>query len=224
MCFSATASFVAGGSLTVAGAVALARAKERAELPYAAIPLLFAIQQLIEGALWLVRTSEASGPGAPLTFTYSLFSHVLWPIYIPFAALSLEGIAWRRGWMAAFAAAGSAAGLYLFFNMLRFPIEARIVGGHIEYASPHFYALLVMSGYLGGTCLSLLVSSHRHVVLFGVAALGSFIYSYVVYARWLISVWCFFAAALSVIVLLQFTLRRPADAVVLGEGSHVGRP
>ena len=208
MCFSATASFVAGASVSAAGAFALARATERPELPYAAIPLLFGIQQLIEGALWLVQASDASGREAPLTFSYSLFSHVLWPIYVPFAALLLEGVAWRRGWMVAFAAAGSAAGLYLLFNMLRFPIEARIVRGHIEYVSPHFYALLVMTGYLAGTCLSLLFSSHRYVVLFGVAALGSFIYSYVVYTRWLISVWCFFAAALSVLVLLHFVQGR----------------
>lgn len=208
MCFSATASFVAGTSLSAAGVFALTKATRRGELPYAAIPLLFAIQQLIEGALWLVQTGDAAGPETALTFSYSLFSHVLWPIYVPCAALLLERVAWRRGWMAAFAAAGSAAGLYLLFNMLRFPIEARIVGGHIEYASPHFYVLLVMTGYLAGTCFSLLFSSHRYVVFFGVAALGSFIYSYVVYTRWLISVWCFFAAALSVLVLLHFVQGR----------------
>ena len=53
MCFSATASFMVGGSLTLLGAVMLKRVTHKAELPFAAIPLLFGIQQVIEGMLWL---------------------------------------------------------------------------------------------------------------------------------------------------------------------------
>lgn len=37
-----------------------------------------------------------------------------------------------------------------------------IVGGHIECASPHFYALLAMSGYLAGTCLSTVYTRWLH--------------------------------------------------------------
>lgn len=212
MCFSATASFVAGTTLVAAGTVVLRRARRRAELPYAAIPLLFGIQQLIEGVIWLTFRFDAPLLNPAMTFVYSLFSHVLWPMYVPFAALAIEPRASRRRWMLVLAAAGSAAGLYLLYNMLRFPIEARAVGGHIEYASPHFYALLVMAGYLAGTCLSLLFSSHRTVALFGAAALASFLVSYLFYIRWLISVWCFFAAALSLLVLLHFATRREALA------------
>jgi hypothetical protein len=212
MCFSATASFVAGSTLVAAGAAVLPRTRNRAELPYAAIPLLFGLQQLVEGVIWLTFRLDAPILNPASTFAYSLFSHVLWPMYVPFAALAIEPRASRRRWMLAFAAAGSAAGLYLFVNMLRFPIEARAIGGHIEYASPHFYRLLVMAGYLAGTCLSLLFSSRRYVALFGAAALASFLVSYLFYTRWLISVWCFFAAALSLLVLLHFARGRGAIA------------
>lgn len=53
MCFSAAASFIAGVSLTTIGVVTLKKARNRAEIPFASIPLLFGIQQLIEGTLWL---------------------------------------------------------------------------------------------------------------------------------------------------------------------------
>jgi len=53
MCYSATASFVAGGGLTVVGLMTLRRTTNRAELPLAAIPLLFGVQQLVEGVIWL---------------------------------------------------------------------------------------------------------------------------------------------------------------------------
>jgi uncharacterized membrane protein len=53
----------------------------------------------------------------------------------------------------------------------------------------------------------MLFSSHRIVRVFGIAALLSFLAAYAVYAKWFISVWCFFAAVLSAIVLLYFTNR-----------------
>lgn len=212
MCFSATASFAAGAGLVAAGVYSIGRARDPRERPYAAIPLLFGVQQLIEGVIWLTFRFDAPVLNPAMTFVYSLFSHVLWPMYVPFATRAMEPAASRRRWMLGFAAAGGAAGLYLLVNMVRFPIESREVDGHIEYASPHFFAALVMASYLAGTCLSPLFSSHRHVVLFGVAALGSFVFSYVVYTRWFISVWCFFAAVLSIVVLAHVLAPRRSVA------------
>ncbi|MEP7005137.1 MAG: DUF6629 family protein, partial [Sphingomonas bacterium] len=53
MCFSATASFTAGAGLLIIGAVTVRRARTAAELPFALVPALFGVQQVIEGALWL---------------------------------------------------------------------------------------------------------------------------------------------------------------------------
>lgn len=53
-----------------------------------------------------------------------------------------------------------------------------------------------------------LLSSHRTVQLFGVVAVLSFAAAYWFYTRWFISVWCFFAALLSVVVYLHFAPRR----------------
>jgi hypothetical protein len=47
------------------------------------------------------------------------------------------------------------------------------------------------------------------VQFFGVLALLSFGAAYYFYAVWFISVWCFFAALLSVVVYLQFLPRSP---------------
>lgn len=215
MCFSASASFIAGASLLAVGGFTMKKAQRKAELPFAAIPLLFGVQQLVEGVIWLSFSSEVPLLNPVMTFVYSLFSHVLWPLYVPFAALLLEPVRWRRKALAAFLAAGAAVGLYLLVSMLRFPIESRPVGGHIEYASPHFYIAPVMAGYLAGTCISMLFSSHKLVNVFGAAALLSFGLAYAIYQQWFISVWCFFAAVLSVIVLLHVTNRASSK-----ESSH----
>jgi hypothetical protein len=207
MCFSASVSFLAGTSLLAVGAVAVRKVRRNAELPFAAIPLLFGVQQLIEGVIWLTFRFDSPLLNPAMTFVYSLFSHVLWPLYVPFCALLLEPVRWRRKALVAFLAAGAAVGLYLLVNMFRFPIVSRVVGSHIEYVSPHFYAAPVMAGYLAGTCVSMLFSSHSIVRLFGIATFLAFFAAYAVYAKWFISVWCFFAAALSVVVLLHFTNR-----------------
>ncbi|MBI2784655.1 MAG: hypothetical protein HYX64_11450 [Gammaproteobacteria bacterium] len=207
MCFSASANFIAGTSLLAVGAVTLSKAARKAELPFAMIPLLFGIQQIIEGVIWLGFRFDAPLPNALMAQVYSLFSHVLWPIYMPFAVLLLEPVPWRRKTLSAFLWVGAATGLYLFYILVRFPIRAEAVGGHILYVSPHYYVPVVMGGYLAATCISLFFSSHKVVVTFGVVALLSFVAAYGFYTLWFISVWCFFAAILSGVIYLYFRKR-----------------
>ena len=59
MCFSATASFTAGFGLLAIGAITASRINRPAELPFALIPALFGVQQLIEGGLWLTFSDSA---------------------------------------------------------------------------------------------------------------------------------------------------------------------
>lgn len=208
MCFSASASFLVGTSLLAVGAATLNQTARRSELPFAAIPLLLGVQQIAEGGIWLGLRFELSVPTQFLTQFYSLFSHVLWPIYVPMAILLLEPEPARRRTNLAFIWAGAGAAVYLLYVLIRFPLRAELVGGHILYQSPHDYALIAMAAYLAATCFSLLFSNHRTVEALGFVLLLSCIAAYVFYALWFISVWCFFAALLSGMVHLYFRHRR----------------
>ena len=200
MCFSATASFTAGVLLLGIGTLTLKSARLPRELPFAAIPLLFAIQQLSEGVIWLTFRYEAPLLNTVMTQLYSFFSHVLWPVYVLIAVLLIEPPGRRRQALLVFVAAGVAVGAYLLYFMVVFPIVSRPIGQHIEYVSPHFFAAVVMTLYLLSTTVSPMLSTHRMVNVFGVLALLSFAAAYFYYATWFISVWCFFAAILSVTV------------------------
>ena len=96
MCFSATASFTAGAALLAVGAYTMRQVARQAELPYASIPALFGVQQLVEGALWLTLPDGDAHLNDILTHIYALFSHILWPIFVPVAVLKIEPEGWRR--------------------------------------------------------------------------------------------------------------------------------
>ena len=172
------------------------------------IPLLFGLQQLTEGAIWLTFSHDAPLLKQATTYLYSGFSHVLWPIYMPFAVGVLEAVRWRRRAIAAFGAVGVAVGLYLLYATVTRPVAAEVSGGHIVYVSPHFYLMPVMVLYLAATCASCMFSSHGFVRLFGAMMLMSFIAAYVVHVTALVSIWCFFAALLSLLIYVHLRFRR----------------
>lgn len=208
MCFSASASFIAGSALSIAGVATLRMTARKAEFPLATIPLLFGIQQIIEGLIWLSFRDGTSPPDAALVFAYSLFSHVLWPLYVPFAVGLLENVPWRRKVLAACQVAGAAVGSYLLYIIVAFPVTARIEGQHIVYDSPHFHIVAVMTLYLIATCASSLLSSRGIIRVFGALSLVTFLAAYWIHAATLVSMWCFFAAVLSFIVYCYFRQER----------------
>lgn len=208
MCFSPSASFVAGAALSVAGIATLSQVEGKSEVPFALIPLLFGVQQLTEGVIWLTFQYRMPLLTLVMPSVYSVFSHVLWPIYIPFAIAFLELTPWRKRAISGFQIAGAVVGLYLLYSLIVRPITAEVVGQHIVYDTPHFYGVPVMVLYLAATCVSCWFSSHTFVRLFGVLALLSFVAAYLFHAAALISIWCFFAAILSLLVFLHLRFRR----------------
>jgi hypothetical protein len=215
MCFSATASFVAGTALSVLGVFTLRATRRKVEVPFASIPLMFGLQQMVEGALWLSFRFDAPQLRLAMTYLFSMFSHVLWPIYVPFAIGLLETVAWRRKAIWGFQCVGLLVGLYLLFLIVEFPVTA-VVAENIVYASPHFYKIPVMLLYLAATCVSCFFSSNATIRIFGVLALLLFAVAYGFFSVALFSVWCFFAALLSAIIFVHFRFEQRIPVRWLG--------
>lgn len=204
MCFSATSSFTAGAALTAVGVLTVHPSEGKVELPLALVPLLFGIQQLTEGVLWLSLGHDLPTLTTVATYIYSMFSHVLWPIFVPFAILLVETSRWRKQALGVFQALGVAVGLYLLYFLIRFPVTAHVHGRSLTYDSPHFYIIGVIVIYLLATCLSGLFSTHRCINAFGVLAFILAIAAYQVSVVTFVSVWCFYAAILSLLVYAHF--------------------
>jgi hypothetical protein len=203
ICFSATASFTAGIALLAIGSLTIRRAREWGEVPYAAIPVIFGVQQLVEGLLWRNLPAQDTTTHV-LTIAYLLFSNVLWPIYVPLAVWLLEPRSARRRTIAWTVAGGSAVGLYFLAAIVPHPVTSAIKDMHIKYHIPHHHDAIAVTVYAAATCLAPLLSTHKMVRLFGIVLTASMTVAAIVYLRWFASVWCFFAAVISAMIYLHF--------------------
>lgn len=202
MCFSATASFVASGAIGTVSVVTLKKKKLKSEIPFASIPLLFAIQQFVEGVLWLTF-------GIPLwqtvlTYIYAFFAYMLWPVFTPLAVYYIEPVLQRKKILLPFIAIGSLVGLYFLALIVLYPVNAQILEHSIFYDINHAYYEVIAVLYLIATAICCLFSSERMIKVFGVALLLSFLAAMLIYQQTVASVWCFFSAILSVIICLHF--------------------
>ena len=202
MCFSATVSFATGAALVALGAVTERRAPPAARA-FAAIPLLFGIQQGLEGLVWWSLADPPRLAGAAPALLYSLFSHVLWPVFVPFAIRRMEVVPWRCRALLVTQACGLLVALFFLAAFVDSPPTARVLGSHIAYDAVYPRVAIGMGLYLLATCASSLLSSHPVVRLFGMLSLASFGLTYLISLETLVSVWCFFAALLSVVVAVQ---------------------
>lgn len=211
MCFSATASFIAGTALSATGVATLRKTETKSEIPFAAIPLFFGLQQIFEGLVWLSFSSGSLILNKIAAHAFLLFAYVLWPIFIPFSVRLLEPDTSRKKLLSVFQIAGIGAGLYLLFFMFYHPLVSQIEHKSIVYFLHLPYGFAVTSLYVLVTCGSLLFSSHKIINIFGILAAMSFAVAYYFYTVALVSVWCFFAAILSVVIYWYF--RRGDDTI-----------
>ncbi len=214
MCFSATASLIAGGGLSVIGIAALSVTRERRVLPFAAVPLLFGVQQAAEGAVWLAAAGGDVALQSCASAAFLGFAQVIWPIYAPLAVLALEPAPWRRRALIACVISGAIVAFVMLHGLVTGFAPGLPEGGHIRYVLPNYDAfrdagllLVLLALYAAATVGALLLSGDPLIRLFGAGVGAALAVSAFVYEDWLFSVWCFFAAALSTI-LLAWAIRR----------------
>ena len=139
-----------------------------------------------------------------LALAFLLFAEVVWPIYAPLAVWLIEPASRRRQLMLACVAIGLAVGTYLLSWILTHAYSATIVENHIDYRTEGRHSDALGLAYLVATCLPMLLSSRRMLIGLGAIVLAGSIAAYIFYWQEFTSVWCFFAAAASVVILGYF--------------------
>jgi hypothetical protein len=205
MCFSATVNFVGSAALGAAGVITLTRVKHRRELLFAAMPLLFAIHQFIEGFVWLgldgiLSPAVTHNMGA----AFMLYAQGLLPLLVPLGVMLFEPNAKTRRRMLPFTVIGGAATLYILWALTAFPTQVYVQKNSIVYMNQATNNLAVALIYVVVTCGSLFFSQIRMMVVFGAANLAILLIVMGVKRYAFTSVWCAYAAVASVIILAYF--------------------
>ena len=201
MCFSAGASFGAGAVLSVIGVGSIRKAQSPSQVFFASIPLIFSVQQLSEGVLWLALQNSNLEPLSPLaTYIFLFFAQVLWPVWVPCSILLLEKRKRRRMIGKILVGIGILVSAYLTVCLVKFPPVAQIVGYHISYGQDFTIPFSRFGGllYALATIAPLFFSSVRRMWCLGLLIFISYIISLVFYTDYIVSVWCFFAAIISI--------------------------
>jgi hypothetical protein len=204
MCYSAEASFIAGGVL-MATSIAIARTpKEKSGFALATIPAIFATHQFIEGCIWLSQGRPGMETlGTVAANLYVLIAYVFWPIFIPFAAYQMETCPRRRVAILVCQAIGLAVGLNYLIGMIQTPVAVSVYSCNLSYQVGSVWN--IGPAYLIAVSLPLLVSSHKGIAMFGVGVLATCAAGlYLEQIPSFPSVWCFFAAVLSISLYAYF--------------------
>lgn len=202
MCFSATASFIAGAATSGVGIAIIKNIKSKRQIPLASIPFLFGIQQFIEGGIWL--SFNLPTLNLVLTYIYIFYSHIWWPFFVPLAIFMVEDHKIRRKILFFYMVIGICIGLYFTAFTLTGPVFSNIINNSIGYTCNYYNLEIVLISYMFTTCICCFISSHKIIQIFGAAVLVSSFVAYYFYLYVFTSVWCFFSAILSVILYLHF--------------------
>jgi hypothetical protein len=205
MCFSATASFITAAATGAIGVATVLRVDHPREMPLAAIPLIFSVQQVIEGMLWITLGNGMNPQlSSMLANVYIVIALLVWPVFAPFAAGLIEHERSRRLAIYALLLLGVALALFTAIAVVNAPYSAQIIGRSICYVSAAPYPSTGVAVYILCTCGTLLVSSSRFLRYLGMAVSAGLLISAAFYFFNFLSVWCFFAAASSAAIFLHF--------------------
>lgn len=203
MCFSAGASFAGGAVITAIGVMTVRTNRDPSRRLFAGIPLIFGVQQISEGFVWVALQS----PGHDLmlsisTYIFLVAALIVWPSVLPLSVLVMEKVKNRKLALYLLLVVGLLTSIYYILSLLVIDVDPRIISHHIKYA-PEFrrpLALPVFIAYLIATLTPLFISSVRKMWIFGILVTVSCLITGIFFKEFLASVWCFFAALISAVI------------------------
>jgi heme exporter protein D len=203
MCFSAEASFTGSAVITAIGIATLVRVRKPEQVPFAGIPIIFGVQQCAEGVLWItLKSGGYENLQNIAAYVFLITALIIWPTMIPLCIWLIEKAKKRRTILGGIMAAGGIVSIFYIVCLVRYSVSPQIQGFHIEYIDnfPYILVKIAFVLYLIATITPLFVSSYKRMWLFGVFISISCLVTGIIFEEYLTSVWCFFAACISIVI------------------------
>lgn len=205
MCFSATSSFIASGVIGAIGIATLRHVREPRALLFAAVPMLFAVHQFTEGWVWLGLEGHIGKVGFDhVAFLFMLYAQGILPLLMPAAVALMEPPGWRRTAILGLTGIGALVCAWDVTGLVFLPSRCFVEQYSIAYRNPMTGNMWISYLYILATCGALLLSTHRVVRWYGVLNVIALTIAEIVKEYAFASVWCFYAAIMSVMIYWQF--------------------
>jgi hypothetical protein len=109
----------------------------------------------------------------------------------------------RRTYLKILLAMGISVSVYFAACLLFFNVTPEISGYHIEYVEnfPKSVEIFVFSIYLIASIAPLFISTIKRTYMLGILMTLSCLVTIIFFTQYLTSVWCFFGAAISLVIL-----------------------
>jgi hypothetical protein len=223
MCFSAAASFTAGAVITSVGVATSLKVQKPSQRLFASIPLIFGIQQIAEGFVWI----SFQKPDFPVlqqisTFLFLCTALIIWPVMFPASLLLMEENSRKRKILRILLTMGIALALYYACGLVFFKFTPQIVNCHIMYEGDFPMALVMpaLLVYIVVALTPLFVSSVKGMRWIGICMFLACTVAFIFYVNNFSSVWCFFAAIISLMIYYVLHLSAEKSRLVLSLSSE----
>jgi len=223
MCFSATASFTASFALIGAGIYCLNIARDL-EKPYwllALLPLLFGLQQFLEGIVWLNSVAQCTNSARSPALGYLFFSHLFWLFWIPLSCYAVESNLIKRKKFLALAFVGALYGLSMYTPLLFAEDWMAIV---LTKNSIVYKTVLLYDQYIPRKLLTLIyiliiisplsAASDPYLNYFGFLVFGAVVITILFFHYAFISKWCYFSAVFSFFIVYMLYQKNSAEQLL----------
>jgi hypothetical protein len=208
VCFSENADIVAGALLTPIGIASLREVRCWREVPFASLPMLFALHQFTEAFVWSASMGGVSHHvGRIAAIVYVAYALPVLPTLLPVSVLLLEPRKVRLR-VAPFVVIGLIVSSYLAIAMIRNPITVTAHAHSLEYGVGLSYGYVWAVFYVIAVVGPSILSGYRSIVAFGTFNLVGLVVVAIIYIDAFASFWCILAGISSVLVLLHMIRRR----------------
>jgi hypothetical protein len=202
-------NFTLAGGLFVIAMMTLNKVSTPREVVFASLPLLFSLHQFTQGFVWLGMYGLIGE--RPLQLAEGIFvfyAQGLLQFLVPLSLWLIEPAGIRRKLIGALMVTGAVLMVYTLYGLAVEPTSVYVKDNVLVYVNAWTHKEWVALIYVLTTCGSLLLSRSIAIQLFGFLNLLGLTLVHLFVPYGFTSLWCLYAAAVSVLLYFYFVERR----------------
>ena len=202
-------NFTVAGGLFVVAMMTLSKVSTPREVVFASLPLLFSLHQFTQGFVWLGMHGLIGH--RPLQIAEGIFvfyAQGLLQFLVPLSLWLIEPHGIRRKLIGALMVIGAVLMLYTLYGLAVEPTSVYVKDNVLVYVNEWTHREWIAVIYVLTTCGSLILSRSIAIQLFGFLNLLGLTLVHIFAPYAFTSLWCLYAAAVSVLLYFYFVERR----------------